>query len=969
MGENIGGGVEIECWREVVPVLFHEARRLTVHIQFRSIKFSALHREYHIKLSSEEDHCFLYKTAVTQDVYQRFAHYHSLDVPFEQFSVYMHHLVHSVKNNHDYGDRFFINILAPQTIGNLPQSIEFIVTQRQMGCVVQCRRLSLTFSLASDTELKEHLISGFERLKREKDVIHRRCLEYENELSKERMLCKELEDRNRYLQRELDFSQSLLRSAETLQKHYESLLHQQGSNVKSIGTTLQQHPSSIMEQSALHHPGGGCHDDSNKNYALNQSINNTNQALQSSASAPVLNVSNQQAIDPIDNRPQAQQADPLMGLNLFLEAVDLEQQQHHNALQHQQMMTGPFQQPLHEQPMRTVNIGRHYHQMTTPAIQQQQRPIRKDASVIAPPSFHQLMAAAAAEQHPQQHPPLHPQAQPPLEVFVSPSSFRPHGQQRQQRSITPMEQGAKLPATPKVAPQSQTSQLDAKPALNSPNEASANRPDGQNTNAINNIATGGADTKKLIGAAKRKASFHNMTNNSSSSHHTTEYCDRPRRPLATNDVTNHEINNSSRNTTPHLQQRHENLGHHGEDALMIAATTLASLPGQQNFNVMKSSATPAPNFCGDQSSNVVSINAPNVIVPSYHDAAVVVVNHHSSSHQIHHAYLHHDTLSSNQQQSLSPTLGSANNELIDGLSELTDADWQSIKIDCDVAACAPLPADLAELAPPPSRGSASAFAAPAASPSVLYATPSPRGSAFAAAATSPNVLYATPPPRDGSSPPLAAMDGVLSYLKCLICDRSFSTNAASHMMQHVTESRSCSVCAANTPVFDTNDDLIKHMLSHSTRIYSCQYCGKENPRVHYLKIHVRSHTGEKPYTCHQCGRGFADASTWRRHERVHTGEKPFQCNICGRKIARRDNVKIHMRSHMKSSKHHASTCRTCGKGFHQPNHLLLHERMCCSPSSGAEGGSTPGVQSGVLPPDQEEMLLSPAAQLDDRLTV
>uniref|UniRef100_A0A915I5U3 Spindle assembly abnormal protein 6 N-terminal domain-containing protein n=1 Tax=Romanomermis culicivorax TaxID=13658 RepID=A0A915I5U3_ROMCU len=219
MGEVIGsnGGIEIECWREIVPVVFHEARRMTVHIQFRSIKFSLSRREFHIKLSSEEDHCFLYKTAVTQDVYQRFAHYHSLDVPFEQFSEYMHHLIHSVKNNQDYGDRFFINILAPQTPTHLPHSIEFIITQGQMGCLVQCKRLSLAFTLASDAELKEHLMSCFERLEHEKDMAKKRCSDLENELSNERAKVKELHERNRYFQRELEFSQTLIKSAETIQ--------------------------------------------------------------------------------------------------------------------------------------------------------------------------------------------------------------------------------------------------------------------------------------------------------------------------------------------------------------------------------------------------------------------------------------------------------------------------------------------------------------------------------------------------------------------------------------------------------------------------------------------------------------------------------------------------------------------------------------------------------------------------------
>lgn len=58
------------------------------------------------------------------------------------------------------------------------------------------------------------------------------------------------------------------------------------------------------------------------------------------------------------------------------------------------------------------------------------------------------------------------------------------------------------------------------------------------------------------------------------------------------------------------------------------------------------------------------------------------------------------------------------------------------------------------------------------------------------------------------------------------------------------DSQRCTICT-EIPQFDSKDELIKHMIGHSTRVYACQYCGKENPRVHYLKIHVRSHTGGK----------------------------------------------------------------------------------------------------------------------------
>ncbi|KII92904.1 hypothetical protein PLICRDRAFT_172934 [Plicaturopsis crispa FD-325 SS-3] len=54
--------------------------------------------------------------------------------------------------------------------------------------------------------------------------------------------------------------------------------------------------------------------------------------------------------------------------------------------------------------------------------------------------------------------------------------------------------------------------------------------------------------------------------------------------------------------------------------------------------------------------------------------------------------------------------------------------------------------------------------------------------------------------------------------------------------------------------------------------YECSYCGKGFNRPSSLKIHLNSHTGEKPFICpvEGCGRSFSVLSNMRRHARVHT---------------------------------------------------------------------------------------------------
>lgn len=115
------------------------------------------------------------------------------------------------------------------------------------------------------------------------------------------------------------------------------------------------------------------------------------------------------------------------------------------------------------------------------------------------------------------------------------------------------------------------------------------------------------------------------------------------------------------------------------------------------------------------------------------------------------------------------------------------------------------------------------------------------------------------------------------------------------------------------------------MVSHQQgrAYYHCDICLKPFAQRHYLAIHKRSHTGEKPFQCDFCIQKFARRDTLQIHRRIHTGEKPFHCEVCSKQFAQRDKLQIHRRTHSRKKKFH---CDICFKQFAQQDYVEIHKR-------------------------------------------
>ncbi|XP_059614042.1 zinc finger protein 431-like isoform X2 [Phlebotomus argentipes] len=135
----------------------------------------------------------------------------------------------------------------------------------------------------------------------------------------------------------------------------------------------------------------------------------------------------------------------------------------------------------------------------------------------------------------------------------------------------------------------------------------------------------------------------------------------------------------------------------------------------------------------------------------------------------------------------------------------------------------------------------------------------------------------------------------------------------------------CSQCPRK---FASNNERRNHQTKDHPKMMTCELCGKVLRGTFAHRLHMLTHTREKPFKCKQCGEFFASPTLLMVHRRVAHGSgtpdrnyRPHQCEYCGKSYVFKYSLTEHVNFKHKDVK---VICDLCGHSYVTKSRLKRH---------------------------------------------
>ena len=163
---------------------------------------------------------------------------------------------------------------------------------------------------------------------------------------------------------------------------------------------------------------------------------------------------------------------------------------------------------------------------------------------------------------------------------------------------------------------------------------------------------------------------------------------------------------------------------------------------------------------------------------------------------------------------------------------------------------------------------------------------------------------------------------------CVKCGRSFasSSNLRTHLNTHTDERRyQCEQCGKLFRRRCGKAEHIRHV-HEKVKAHRCTCCPRAYTTLKGLKVHMMSHTNERPYECPNCPKRFKTATVLDLHLVTHTGERRFACSFCGQRFGQKTAARMHERTQHSEDGGRSHECELCGQRFNKRSIRDAHVR-------------------------------------------